>query len=67
MFSDVVDALLPSFLSVDFRTAPTRSFAKRDHDSIRLCASQQAAGPNPLIVPLKNLSFSQIDLFKSAS
>lgn len=37
-------------LSVDFRTAPTRSFASRDHDSIRLWANQQAAGPNPLIV-----------------
>lgn len=43
-------------LSADLRTAPTRSFAKRDHDSIRLCANQQAAGPRPLIVPLSNLS-----------
>lgn len=36
-------------LSVDLRTAPTRSLAIRDHDSIRLCANQQAAGPSPLI------------------
>lgn len=36
-------------LSADLRTAPTRSFASRDQDSIRLCASQQAAGPSPLI------------------
>lgn len=54
MFIDVLafDDLLPSDLSVDFRTAPTRSFASRDHDSIRLCASQHAAGPNPLIFPV---------------
>jgi hypothetical protein len=32
------------------RTAPTRSLAMRDHDSSLLCASQQAAGPNPLII-----------------
>lgn len=38
-------------LSADLRTAPTRSFANRDHDSIRLCANQQAAGPSPLIFP----------------
>lgn len=52
MFIDVLalDDLLPSLFSVDFRTAPTRSFARRDHDSIRLCASQHAAGPKPLIL-----------------
>lgn len=37
-------------LSADLRTAPTRSFANRDHDSIRLWANQQAAGPSPLIL-----------------
>lgn len=42
-------AFLSSVLS-DFRTAPTRSLAIRDHDSSRLCASQQAAGPKPLIL-----------------
>jgi len=31
------------------RTAPTRSLAIRDQDSMRLWASQQAAGPRPLI------------------
>lgn len=36
---------------LDFLTPPTRSLARRDHDSRRLCASQQAAGPKPLIVP----------------
>lgn len=35
--------------SVTRRTAPTRSLAMRDQDSMRLCASQQAAGPRPLI------------------
>lgn len=51
IFSDVdADDLFPSPLSCDFRTAPTRSFAKRDHDSIRLCANQHAAGPKPLIL-----------------
>lgn len=35
---------------LDFLTPPTRSLARRDHDSRRLCASQQAAGPRPLIV-----------------
>lgn len=34
----------------DFLTPPTRSLASRDHDSKRLCASQQAAGPKPLMV-----------------
>lgn len=48
---DDVDADFPStLLSVDFRTAPTRSLAKRDHDSMRLCANQHAAGPRPLIL-----------------
>lgn len=59
MFSDVlaIDDLLPSILSAaGFRTAPTRSLAKRDHDSIRLCASQHAAGPKPLILPLVSFS-----------
>lgn len=45
-------ALLSSaeFLSrVTRRTAPTRSLAIRDQDSMRLWASQQAAGPRPLI------------------
>lgn len=32
------------------RTAPTRSLAMRDQDSMRLWASQQAAGPKPLII-----------------
>lgn len=35
---------------VTLRTAPTRSLAIRDHDSIRLWASQHAAGPKPLII-----------------
>ena len=39
--------------SVTRRTAPTRSLAMRDHDSMRLWASQQAAGPRPLIFSLK--------------
>lgn len=56
MFSDVLalDDLLPSLLSVEFglRTAPTLSLAKRDQDSIRLCANQHAAGPKPLILSL---------------
>lgn len=57
IFIDVLaalDDLLPSFLSFDLRTAPTRSLAKRDHDSILLCASQHAAGPKPLIVSLQS-------------
>lgn len=37
---------------LDFLTPPTRSLARRDHDSNRLCASQQAAGPKPLILYL---------------
>lgn len=37
------------------RTAPTRSLAMRDQDSMRLCASQQAAGPSPLIFHGKNV------------
>lgn len=51
IFIDVLalDDFILSFLSLDLRTAPTRSLAKRDHDSIRLCASQQAAGVRPLI------------------
>lgn len=53
IFNDVLafDDLLASLLSVElgFRTAPTLSFAKRDHDSILLCANQHAAGPKPLI------------------
>lgn len=39
--------LSSSDFSEDFRTAPTRSLAMRDHDSKRLWASQQAAGPKP--------------------
>lgn len=31
----------------DLRPTPTRSLAMRDHDSRRLCVSQQAAGPRP--------------------
>lgn len=52
IFIDVLalDDFILSFLSLDLRTAPTRSLAKRDHDSIRLCASQQAAGVRPLIL-----------------
>lgn len=37
---------------LDFLTPPTRSLARRDHDSNRLWASQQAAGPRPLILYL---------------
>lgn len=55
-------------LSVDLRTAPTRSFASLDHDSIRLCASQQAAGPSPLIFVPNNSSiqFKTRSLFRPA-
>lgn len=37
---------------LDFLTPPTRSLARRDHDSKRLWASQHAAGPKPLILYL---------------
>lgn len=48
--ADVVAPLSSELRSrVTRRTAPTRSLAIRDHDSIRLWASQQAAGPRPLI------------------
>ena len=40
------------------RTAPTRSLAMRDQDSMRLWASQQAAGPRPLI-------FAQQSVFRA--
>jgi len=49
------------------RTAPTRSLAIRDQDSMRLWASQQAAGPRPLIssqiakrMCLRELRFSSL-------
>lgn len=50
--------LSSSLFSDDFRTAPTRSFAIRDHDSSRLWASQQAAGPRPPPFILSNMFFT---------
>jgi len=54
---------LSSDLSSDFsdarRTAPTRSLAIRDQDSRRLWASQQAAGPKPLIFCILNFLFTR--------
>lgn len=47
---DDEDASPSSLRSVDvddLRPTPTRSLAMRDHDSRRLCVSQQAAGPRP--------------------
>lgn len=59
-------SLLSVDLSVDLRTAPTRSFAKRDHDSIRLCANQQAAGPSPLIFVCHSCSFRSFEILRSS-
>lgn len=52
---DVVASPPSSLRSVDvddLRTTPTRSLAMRDHDSRRLCVSQQAAGPRPPFIVL---------------
>uniref|UniRef100_A0A1B0BAU3 Uncharacterized protein n=1 Tax=Glossina palpalis gambiensis TaxID=67801 RepID=A0A1B0BAU3_9MUSC len=43
-------------------TAPTRSLAMRDHDSRRLCASQHAAGPRPLIICINTLLITDLSL-----
>uniref|UniRef100_A0A1B0AJD5 Uncharacterized protein n=1 Tax=Glossina pallidipes TaxID=7398 RepID=A0A1B0AJD5_GLOPL len=43
-------------------TAPTRSLAMRDHDSRRLCASQHAAGPRPLIICINILLITDLSL-----
>lgn len=50
--------LSSSLFSDDFRTAPTRSLAIRDHDSSRLWANQQAAGPRPPPFMLSNMFFT---------
>ena len=53
---ELFELLLSSLLSP--RTAPTRSLAILDQDSSLLCASQQAAGPSPLIFLSYTFNFS---------
>lgn len=47
---DETESLDLSRSSLIRRTAFTRSFAIRLHDSIFLCVNQQAAGPKPLMI-----------------